>query len=572
MRVSSPVFQTVVLFTNLSVGILFRLLNLTPYKLYPDSYQNLLVAQNIYEHISVVAPLGEKGMLYPPFFMWSRPLYPLLISFTHLFRSDWTHAAYIASFLAGVVAIVVVYFFIKHLFRSVIAGIGAAFLLSISFNHVVWGGFILTETTGVLLMLFVLWTLLPTIKARSQLAELHDLLTGTLLACAILARYEYIILLIPISLLIFSLSPAPVTKLLNIGVSLVFVLSLVFTQLFPVQSTITAMTQQVNSFLWLGGLILLIFVCLAFIFKFLSEVKRIRFINIFNTAGVVLLWIIGIYLLLQTLFPTAFRVFFNDFDAMRNFFTTDFLLGMAFIMGITIMHKNGKFRHHIMFILLSIILLAVFYYHINPTIQRYWTHTIPFLLIPASYIVLPYAKHLTLNAKRQRLIGFLILLIGIQGAQTYQGIKNWKNGEFTRTSYEEKAAHSVSSLIKDKNILLLVSFPEPYYYVSRLTTHSIADEYPYIFIDNSLNNRTALIVQDMGMRDIFPRFSDVLDNYMQNFKQIEFRVREIYHYGLRSENETHPVSLYEVRLSELRSIIETTKKQIPDTSKSLPDQ
>ena len=86
------------------LGALLRIQNLSPYKYYPDAYQNLIVARSIRNYRSVVGYLGENGMLYPDFFMWTRPVYPLFINLTDNFLQDEQRSAQLIAITAGILA------------------------------------------------------------------------------------------------------------------------------------------------------------------------------------------------------------------------------------------------------------------------------------------------------------------------------------------------------------------------------------------------------------------------------------------------------------------------------------
>jgi hypothetical protein len=78
-------------------------------------------------------------------------------------------------------------------------------------------------------------------------------------------------------------------------------------------------------------------------------------------------------------------------------------------------------------------------------------------------------------------ITVLIVTILFQGLNTLDGIHNWGDKAWFSTSYAEHATQLTKS-----DTLLLASFPEPYYFVTKLSTHSICDTYPYIYIPDSL--------------------------------------------------------------------------------------
>src|SRR5688572_20979126 len=88
------------------VGFWFRVNNLLPYKFYPDSYVSILVARNIQINQLVIGNLGEKGYFFPKFFMWSRPVYPVLINLFNVIFHEPFEAAKSTNLLLGLSSIV----------------------------------------------------------------------------------------------------------------------------------------------------------------------------------------------------------------------------------------------------------------------------------------------------------------------------------------------------------------------------------------------------------------------------------------------------------------------------------
>src|SRR5438552_3353566 len=84
-------------------------------------------------------------------------------------------------------------------------------------------------------------------------------------------------------------------------------------------------------------------------------------------------------------FQLFFLFLLYELSAIRNFLVSDILLFFLFLVGITVLFKTRTKISLIWFVLFSIVLLEIIYHKINPDMQRYLTHLIPFLLIPASY-------------------------------------------------------------------------------------------------------------------------------------------------------------------------------------------
>ena len=93
-----------ILLTITLIGLILRLHNISAFKIYPDSYLQLVMTSHIREYGDVIGWLGDKGMLYPDFIAWTRPLFPLLLSLLTVFYPDVTRAGYILSVTAGLLA------------------------------------------------------------------------------------------------------------------------------------------------------------------------------------------------------------------------------------------------------------------------------------------------------------------------------------------------------------------------------------------------------------------------------------------------------------------------------------
>jgi hypothetical protein len=574
LQTMNRTFITYLILTLLIIlGTLFRFINLAPFKFYPDSYQNLIVAKNIQDYGSVLGTLGDKGMIYPPYFMWSRPAYPLLINLVNL-QFDIVLSAQIVSFLLGIFSILLCFFAVKKIFKDYKIGLFSSGLLSISFNHTVWGGFIYTETTGLFFIFLVILILFANLEEKSELLNLKDLLLGGVFTLAVFSRYEYILLVLPITYLISTSPENAKIKLINFYVSFSIFSAMFLFALYPVYETLMVFFLQNQRLLLVAGAVSIFIILGFFIFKGL--LKKSSNLNI---AGKLISNIIlqcFLVLLLYTLFPNFFPLS-EKITGLRNFFKTDPLILSSFFAGLYFMYRNSKHIKVANFVLITTIVMIPIYYQINPTMQRYWTHLIPFFLIPAGYglfVILSRAKNLKIKRGLMNLeishfvrngklkwISLLIItiLFAYQIYLTFNGIRFWHEGSWTRESYEEKSAKMLQAkILKTGDSSIIASFPEPYYIFTNHVTHSLNDNPPYIYIDESLDSKEVYIVQDMGMTDIFPNFSKFLDKNLKEYKVDEYWVGEIYHYRTRSEKETGPVSIYKLPLKDLKSIIKSS--------------
>lgn len=536
---SKKIFFICLFISIIALAVLLRLNALSPFKIYPDSYQSLLVAQNITTYQSVVGYLGPKGMLYPDFVSWTRPGYPLLIVLGTFFSSDMTYVAQTISFTFGLLAIPLVFLLTKTIFRSYLVGLCGAFLTAISFYNTVWSGFIMTETSGVFFLLLFLLSFLRKQESmdprpRGDDKGKMDIVSGILFAFAVLTRYEYLILLFPLIIFLFLTKANPLKHLITIGVSFIAVLIVIGLQFFPLESLDKIIIKQLKDF-W--PFVLLGVTLLPLIIFF---VKR----NLTRTIAVMF---IGIGIIIMISFIG------ESFLALRAFILHEIFLVVCFFIGIALLRK--KQTALLFFILLSITVLGIVYYRVNPTMDRYFTHLLPLLLIPASFGL----KEIFLTQKLKKwgilLKTVLILLILGQVLLTYQGLRYLHDDSWFHTSYEEKSATIIKNKLKNNKYVLITSQPEPYFYITQFSTQSLTDYYPFVFISSLPKNQPLIIVEDMGMHAYFPQFTTFLKRDMINNKIAKYFVGENYHRESLSNKEISPVILYETTVEELQTKI-----------------
>jgi 4-amino-4-deoxy-L-arabinose transferase-like glycosyltransferase len=540
-------------------GAYLRFVNISPLKIYPDSYQTLTVAQNISESGSVVSTLGENGYVYPPFFGWTRPGLPLLVNFFNLFISNQSSAAQTVVLIASILIIPATFLLLFEITGSKKTGLFAALLSAISFNIVVWSGFIYTESLGVLLMTFFLATFFQTQKKVTKIADFRELLAGFILAAAVLTRYEYVLILIPVMIYLLFFSQNWITRLLNLSLSFGLLFGLVFINFFPILDSFRILFFDNSTFIKFGGLGLILVIGLIVLKRYLLKLKGKYLAKIFVISTLV----IFCYLVIQIFFPGTFKFLRYNLSAWRDFVLYDFLLSLFILLGISsLLIKKNKFKPFLIFAIISVITLIPAYYKTNPTMSRYLTHLLPFFIMIASLgAMVIYRKYRNkfFHIQELVLLTFLFLLFAVQILITFQGVKPWEHGEWFKKDYSEIS----STLFKEKlqppasnlHPLLITSLPEAYYYFTKIPTQSIADSYPYIFLDDSINNKNIVIVEDMAMRDLFPNFSKELDAKFLSFKTQEYWVGASYHWGNKTFPETKPVEIYILNLGQFKEII-----------------
>jgi hypothetical protein len=490
------------------LGLILRFHATSPYKFYPDSYQPLVVAENITTYGSVIAPLGNNGLLYPDFFSWTRPMYAFLINIGEIFTTP-ENAAQVISFLLSFGAIPLAYLFIKNVWKSKVSGLIGAALLTISYNHTVWSGFILSESIGVFFMILTLY--LATRDIDDEKTDVHwpDLITGFSFACAVLTRYEYILIAIPLLYIYFVQNNKPFFRITTIAGSAVLVFALIYFFLSPfvINSSLTA--DQFSLFTRTSDL--------------------------------------------------------SHFSGLIGFAVTDFILLLSALAGVYLSWKEKRSRQFIFFTLISCILLGYMYFRTNPEIQRYMTHLIPFLLIPASLALTSLIYWLKVKTWKKYAYTTVAVLIVIQTTLSYRGLHHVNNNLWFTSGYEELAASRVQNSLQNIDYLI-VSYPEPYYLKSRIPTQSIADAPPFIhFNSNVSENARIAIIEDESLREVFPNFTNFLTT-LDKYKAEDLELHAPWRSALKVKEATKPISIYKITLKELTQLITKYKYEINNTS------
>jgi hypothetical protein len=230
------------------------------------------------------------------------------------------------------------------------------------------------------------------------------------------------------------------------------------------------------------------------------------------------------------------------------------MLNIFWILGLYTVRKNEKLRYLYYFSLLGVIGLIPVYNRINPEMERYFTHLIPFLIIPATYGL---ARVIEVSKKYKLLFAAVFLLTFYQLYLSYSGLKNRDGGSWQRLNYQDKIALKIKDKVP-KGSILLTSFPEPYFLVIGNSAQGVYDTPPFIHLDESYDSKNLFIINDMGMRDQFPNFSVFVSNNLKPYKTGEYQINENYHYQNRVEAEKYPVEVYQIKVGDIRKIIAGT--------------
>jgi hypothetical protein len=537
-----------ILLTLILVGLALRLHNLSSYLFYPDSYQSITVAENLSAHRSPVGTLGQGGLLYPDFLDWTRPLYAALIALLHGFGINYVTAGKLIATITSLAAIPRAFFLLRRVSGRLLPSLLAATLLATSFNLVVWGGFVLTEALGVLILLIAFERLFYTLKLKTQLGDWPDLLLGFLMALAILTRYEYAILLLPITALIIKTSPSLAAKLTNFYFACLFTL-LAWFAIFPLPFSWASTWYQIGPFVKvaaLSALALAIFVAVS------SWPKAVKFLNNPRLSWLALP-ITGAVLAFLSYKSPGFQQFAKH----------DTLLLALAVIGFAWPNKRFAGAYKLFFGVSALLLLAT-YYKINPAQGRYYTHLLPVVVVPAALaaeqLIYLLTKHKNIVVS-YRLMVIGVIFVGVQVFTTYNGMHHWQQGVWFKPGYEELSAKKLKSSV-NSNELLLVATPEPYYLFTQVPTQSLADNYPYLYIDKNQDSKTVVIVDDMAMGQLFPNFDYFVNAYLRPYKTQQYFVNTPLrsYSGVTPENQ--PVTIYKLKLSELKLLLTANRGSI----------
>jgi hypothetical protein len=531
-----------------------RWINRSAYLFYPDSYVSLIIARNIQNFGGVVGRLGENGMIYPDFFAWTRPLYPLLINLFGVWLPE-SAAARAVPLAAGVLAIPAAYWLGRWALGSAAAGWASAVLLAVGFNHAVWGGYVLGDTVGVLMLMGFLAVWWQGARRNAELASPLDLLAGGLLGLAVLARYEYVLVLVPVVWMCLRQGKAVRCANLAAGAAPVLALAL---RLFSLGDLLPALGAELSgrlSLVWAGLAVALA----GWLAKKLPPDKLDRLGEAGSRAVVVAAWAVMGYMVLQNLWPAGLPWLSRQLGAWRDFVVTDWLISTFALIGLTVLLWRRPGRGVGWFAVIGMASLAPAYYGTNPEMQRYITHLLPFwLLLAASGLVV-----LTARLSRQpnwRLATYFLLGLvgGLQALATSWGLGHLHQGIWRQPGYEQVVASRVAE--RPEPVMVLAAFPEPFYVVTGRPVHSLAGQYPYIYIPDSLNGQAILVVNDVGMRDQFPQFAELLDKGLLGQPAAEFWTGAPYRYGARIEPEYAPVRLYHASVGDLKTRVEVARQ------------
>jgi hypothetical protein len=242
------------------------------------------------------------------------------------------------------------------------------------------------------------------------------------------------------------------------------------------------------------------------------------------------------------------------FPALHNFATNEPLITAASIVGMLFLLLGTKAEKELgLIIFAGGTILALVYFRSNSYMDRYITHLLPLMLVPASYAIV---KFFSLKY-RQIVIYILVLCLCLQVVKSWNGLHKIDNGIWFQPGYEEVSAKMLKGHTADSD-LLLASMPEPYYLFTGVPTQSVADHSPYIFANLAPNTKIT-IVEDEGMRAIFPNFTHFIDKNLAPYETSHHWVNTPFRYTTSVSPEKYPVNIYKIKAADLNRIIAAAK-------------
>ena len=532
-----------ILLLLVAIAALLRYHNISPYLIYPDSYQNLIVAENIRHGYGLVGRLGELGMWYPDTLWWTRPAYALLISLFSSGAGDMVGVAKTIAFVAGILLVPTVYVMLQKLWSNRAISLLGAGLVTISYAGTVWGGFVQTESLGILMMAAVLAVLFETTRKQND-GVTQFLALGSLFGLAVLTRYEYIVLTLPITYWLYQ-HRGNEWKLQfgAAGAGVFFVIALALFALGPVPFTFEDVRASVQSFAL--PLVAVIFVLGAGIYT-VQKVARIKK---------------GLLASLPYILPLSAAAMLLV-GGIGSFVSSDFLVCALGLYGMVRLLQDHTYRAIGIFALLSITLLSAVYYEVNPDMQRYWTHTLPFLVLVAAYGGYSLAEKVIRSESssyRVALSSLAILALLLQTGLAWQGLHQFKDGLWFRPGYEEVAAQKVKEILP-ADVIIIAPTPEPYHLFTGRSVHSVALAAPYLYLPEKLDGKNVAVIDDESMRYYFPKFSTFAESSLQRYKTHQFFVGEPFRERNNVLTEKKPVTVYVLPLKNLKDAIDSASR------------
>lgn len=507
-------------------GFLLRQIAQTSFLLYPDSYRYLWQAENIRTNQSLALEQGNFHLGYS-----------FLTAIASIFIKNIEDAARFVSFTTGFLAIPLVYFLTKEFFSSKKIGVLAGLFLAGSFNHSVWSGFVLVETSAIFFLLLA-WVLLK--KEKPFWAGLAQVAS---IAC----RIEYILLVLP-TLAFFLIAKRNYRKIISyfLGLSLPLLI------LIQITNSSGLLFKKTASF---TSAIVLCFLLSALCFlKPKSWLTKIAQFSLLSWLGYSIL-LIPTRALNNPLFWDI-----RTFKSWGDFALSDPLLVFLGLAGLALV--IGKKPQIGFFFLASTLPLFLVYQQANPLMHRYLVHLTPILALSAGYFTVKVFRWANLVAKRIRPLifnpafSFAICLFVFGFLMPIKFVSaHWHPED----NYERLVAYRLEKIIQKHNLegaTVLVTFSvAPYALYTKLPVLEIAKTNPFIKTDSLEGKNLALVVVDEAVRDQRPEFAQWAEKNLQSFLIEKSFINALYLYADYQYYPEKPVGIYLLTTDELKELL-----------------
>lgn len=538
------------------LGLLARLRHIFNFYIYPDSYYYLLIADNLRRHGVAYGTLGAKGMHFPPVgSAILKPAFPFFVSVVDRFVDNLELSGHIVAVGASVLTIPIAFFLARRLFDSVTAGVAAAALIAVSYNHIYWSGFLMGDSLAVLLMFASLLFLLR--EDKPDYANPYDFLAGIAVALALLSRLTYAATIPALAWLMvteFAWSKERIATALS---GSLFVLSAAALLILPPFPEILRLLVEVSSIILVTIGLLAVAAGVMLIGRRYSPGSgrgvNGRLARLGLTAALVLpgvLWLVSIavsYLPGRSLFP-----------GLLQFVSRDKLLAVAYLGGVVALAASPG-RRLATVCAVNVLVLVGLYYQVASWETRYLTHLLPFIVLPAAYGLAYLADGLrvALPERRSMLAYAAASVLLILSAFSVRDSLTPSKGIFLKTSYHREVSRlarpTLSAYHEDSVLLAVLSWP--YYFHLRLSSWSIDVEEPGRMLSVLPNEGKFLIVSDAPLRQYLPSLAGDLAKSKSAKRVVGFSVSTPYQSPGDGVSADKMVSVYELDAPALRRVL-----------------
>lgn len=529
-----------------AVGLVIRLHNVTSYILYPDGYQNLLVAQNLAHAHGLLGSLGPHGMQYPNSLALTRPLYPALVALIHMLL----HVSYIAaghrvSLVASVLAIPLGYYAARVATDRQLPAVVAASLMAASFTAIVWSGYTMTESVGNAVMLLTL-LMLFTAYRQETVQRKTAVMLGLLLGLCFLARYEYLLLLIPA---VFLLAKNTKRRELALIIAIPCLVVLLCTTICLGSSGLYTVARSFGPLfaVTFGGIVLIGLSRHSAIEHWLGQISPRVFVPV-SCASILLLMLLSFFGVVS-------------YGALYTFEAHDFLTACLAVVGFWILLKATDTARLGVALLMGVLLLGLAYAQFDNAMWRYFVHLLPLLIVPAA--IGGERLYRSLGKFRplfQLPLTVLILTATIgQLLVSYAGLHRWDGGIWFQPGYEQASALALRPYVTDDD-RIVTAIPEPYYFFTETSTVQARVSTPFIPLPAAPNVKL-VIVQDAYLQALYPDFSNLIDDRLGAYKIGSYQVPGVLRFGNNIARKPAGVVIYRLTTKQYSQLLQSAPVQ-----------